>query len=174
MRLGSNRFTVVGAFDKRANMGGVGNGADDFVVIPYTTYEGIYGLKPVRALRTGTTMPIQLAVVPRDGVTRDQAMEDVERVMRIRHGLKLDQPDDFDMFTQDSVLKLWDSISSDALRALVISSIALMVGGIGVMAIMSISVTEQARENLVTKGARGRAAPEIHVCVCLCLRLFQF
>ena len=41
--------------------GGFGGGADDFVVIPYTTYEGIYGLKPVRALRTGTTMPIQIA-----------------------------------------------------------------------------------------------------------------
>src|ERR1700737_316965 len=111
VRVGSQRFTIVGAFDKRASMGGFANNADDFVVIPYTTFERIYGLKPVRALRTGTTMPIQIAVVPREGVSRDTAMADVERVMRIRHGLKLDQPDDFDMLTQDSVLKLWDQIS---------------------------------------------------------------
>ena len=66
-------------------------------------------------------------------------MADIERIMRIRHGLKLDEPDDFDLVTQDAFLKLWDRISQATFFALVvISSIALMVGGIGVMAIMSI------------------------------------
>ena len=87
-------------------------------------------------------------MVPRDGVRQEDAIADVERVMRIRHGLKLDEPDDFDILTQDSVLQLWDRISQGTFFALiVISSIALMVGGIGVMAIMSISVTERTREN---------------------------
>src|SRR5262249_5735634 len=139
VRIGANRFTVVGAFDKRANGGGFLNNADDFVTIPYTTYERIYGLKPVRAGRGGTTMPIGLAVRPRDGVSQADALADVQRVMRIRHSLKLDQPDDFDMVTQDSFLRLWDRISQATFFALVvISSIALLVGGIGVMAIMSI------------------------------------
>jgi putative ABC transport system permease protein len=67
--------------------------------------------------------------------------------MRIRHGLRLDEPDDFEIATQDAILQLWDTVSQASFLALiVISSIALMVGGIGVMAIMSISVTERTRE----------------------------
>ena len=86
-------------------------------------------------------------------------MREVESIMRIRHNLKLDEPNDFDLATQDAVLKVWDQISQATFLALVvISSIALMVGGIGVMAIMMISVTERTREIGVRKalGARRR------------------
>ena len=86
-------------------------------------------------------------------------MREVEEVMRIRHGLKLDEPNDFDLVTQDAMLKVWDQFSQATFLALVvISSIALMVGGIGVMAIMMISVTERTREIGVRKalGARRR------------------
>ncbi len=99
-----------------------------------------------------------IAVVPREGA-RDAAMAEVEALMRIRHNLKLDQANDFDLATQDAVLKVWDQISrATFLGLVVISSIALMVGGIGVMAIMMISVTERTREIGVRKalGARRR------------------
>jgi putative ABC transport system permease protein len=165
VRVGTERFEVVGVFDKRPSAGGFNAGQDDFVTIPYTAYERVFGLNAVRVSRTGSIMPIQIALLPRDGITTEAAIADVERVMRIRHGLKLDDPDDFDIMTQDSVLKLWDQISQGTLLALfVISSIALMVGGIGVMAIMSISVTERTREIGVRK-ALGARRPEI---------LFQF
>ena len=85
--------------------------------------------------------------MPREGAPRDQALAEVEEIMRIRHGLKLDEPNDFDVITQDALLRTWEQISRAVLLALVvISSIALMVGGIGVMAIMMISVTERTRE----------------------------
>jgi putative ABC transport system permease protein len=97
--------------------------------------------------------------VPRDGVLREDAMRDVETSLRIRHRLKLNQPSDFDVSTQDMAMKFFDQATSAIFLALVvISSIALMVGGIGVMAIMMISVTERTREIGVRKalGARRR------------------
>ncbi len=87
------------------------------------------------------------------------ALAEVEEIMRIRHGLKLDEANDFDILTQDAALRVWDQVSRATFLALVvISSIALMVGGIGVMAIMMISVTERTREIGVRKalGARRR------------------
>ena len=165
VRIGSNEFSVIGVVDKRPSPGGFNTGADDFAVIPYTTHEKFYGRVPTGKAGAGSAdfsnafRTAMIAVVPREGFTREQAMADVEGVMRIRHNLKLDDPNDFDLVTQDAILKVWDQISQATVLALVvISSIALMVGGIGVMAIMMISVTERTREIGVRKalGARRR------------------
>jgi putative ABC transport system permease protein len=153
VRVGSREYTVIGVLGKRPNMGGLAQGADDFVVIPYTTHEKFYG--KVGIFNRSAMIP----VVPRDGVPRDVAMAEVEELMRIRHNLRLNEPNDFDLLTQDAMMKVWDQFSQATFLALVvISSIALMVGGIGVMAIMMISVTERTREIGVRKalGARRR------------------
>jgi putative ABC transport system permease protein len=158
VRLGLVPYTVVGVLAKRPSPGLVDSGPDDVVVIPHTAYQKQYGIR-ANLLARGETRPIQIAVVPREGVSREQVMAEVEETMRIRHRLQLHEPNDFDLLTQDAALAAWERITQATFLALVVlSSIALMVGGIGVMAIMTISVTERTREIGVRKalGARRR------------------
>jgi len=155
VRIGAVEYTVVGVLEKRPSPFPQ---ADDFVVIPQTTHQVMFATNARQRFGGGSSA--QITIVPVEGATRDQTVEEVEEIMRIRHGLKLDEPNDFEIGGQDAILKLWDQISRAVFLALVvISSVALMVGGIGVMAIMMISVTERTREIGVRKalGAPRRA-----------------
>jgi putative ABC transport system permease protein len=156
VRVGAVDFTVVGVLEKRPSPGGFNVGADNFVVIPQTTHQKLFGTRASRGFFRGGNSA-QIVIVPHDFATRDQAVLEVEEIMRIRHGLKLDEPNDFEMVTRDAVSRLLDRITGAVFLVLVtISSIALMVGGIGVMAIMMISVTERTREIGVRKALGAR------------------
>ena len=166
VRVGAVAYEVVGTVGKRTSPFGDNGGQDDFLVIPYTTFQKQFGWQRSGRINMNGTMTdasamqsAMIAVLPKENATRAAVMEEVEQVMRIRHGLKLDQANDFDIITQDAALKMYDQITGAVFIGLVvISSIALMVGGIGVMAIMMISVTERTREIGVRKalGARRR------------------
>jgi putative ABC transport system permease protein len=152
VRIGRAEFTVVGTMGKRPSP--LAGNQDDFVVIPVTTYEK-YNRTPT--IRGVLVRFLSISVVPAAGVTRDQLLRDVEEIMRSRHRLKLDEENDFDILTSDMVMKIIDQLTQAvALALVVISSIALMVGGIGVMAIMTISVTERTREIGVRKAIGAR------------------
>jgi putative ABC transport system permease protein len=157
VRLNLYEFTVVGVMAKRPNPGlGGDDGPDDFVIIPQTTYQKLYGIRANLATR-GEMRSIQIAALPREGVDRASAMREIEAVMRIRHRLQLQDPNDFELVTQDVVLAFWDRITQATFLALVVlSSIALVVGGIGVMSIMTISVTDRTREIGVRKALGAR------------------
>ena len=160
VRVGNQRYRVIGVLGETASPGGFDMGQDDFVVIPQTTYQKQFGIRAERMFG-GEMRAVMIGVIPREDTTRDAAVADIERVLRIRHRLRLDQPNDFDLITQDAVLELWDRISGATfLSLIVISSIALLVGGIGVMAIMTISVTERTRE-IGTRRAMGARRREI-------------
>ena len=157
VRIGAVEHTVIGVMAKRPSVGGFGNDQDDLVVIPATTHEILFNTDASNRRGPPGQNSATIMVVPYASATREQALEEVEQIMRIRHGLKLDEPNDFDLATQDAILRVWDQISSATFLALiVISSIALMVGGIGVMAIMMISVTERTREIGVRKALGAR------------------
>jgi putative ABC transport system permease protein len=154
IRIGGDAFTVVGVFGKRPSP--IGGNPDEFAVIPITTYDKMY---PPPRFRGMIMRFLMISVVPYPGVKRAQIQGEVEQIMRSRHRLRLDQENDFDIVTSDVVMKIFDQLTQAVFLALVvISSIALMVGGIGVMAIMMISVTERTREIGVRKalGAKRR------------------
>ena len=162
VRLGQTRYTVIGVLGPTPSPGGFNRGQDDMVVIPHTIYAKQFGIRAQRMFDVGVDLRMpMIAAVPRDGVDRDVALADIERVLRIRHRLRLDEPNDFGLMTQDTILELWDQISGAIfLSLIVVSSIALLVGGIGVMAIMTISVTERTRE-IGTRRAIGAKRKEI-------------
>jgi putative ABC transport system permease protein len=154
IRVGAEEFSVLGVLSKRPSL--LGGNPDEFAVIPISTYDKIYD--PPR-LRGMLSRFLVISVVPYDGVPRSQLQTEVEQVIRSRHRLKVDQENDFDVLTSDVLMRIFDQFTrAVSLALVVISSIALMVGGIGVMAIMTISVTERTREIGVRKalGARRR------------------
>jgi len=95
---------------------------------------------------------IGIAVIPLAGVTRAEAIDDVIAAMRGRHALRPGTDNDFAIITQDQLFEVYNKIfGAFFLVMLVLSAVGLIVGGVGVIAIMMISVTERTREIGVRK-----------------------
>jgi putative ABC transport system permease protein len=138
-------YQIVGTMAKRKAFLG-DNGADLIVLIPYHTYKKIYPAAKENFL-LAVALPGRM----------DQAVDEVVGVLRrLRHD-KLDAPNSFGFGTVESLISQWRQIiGTVVLISLLVSSIGLMVGGIGVMNIMLVSVTERTREIGVRKAIGAR------------------
>jgi len=136
VRMNGRPYDVIGVFERDPGLFG-GLGVDQFVVIPFTNFHKNY--PEVRE--------ILLAVSVRDEADLSVARNDMEEAMRRRRRLKQGADNDFDIIDPNFLANLWDQLTG-ALYLLtgVISSIGLLVGGIGVMNVMLISVTERTQE----------------------------
>jgi putative ABC transport system permease protein len=104
---------------------------------------------------------MDIAVTPKDNFTVADAQDQVTAAMRVRRSLKPDQENNFALVSQDRLLESFNSVTKGFfLVMLALSSVGLMVGGVGVVAIMMISVTERTREIGVRK-ALGATRREI-------------
>jgi putative ABC transport system permease protein len=136
IRIRGQAMTVVGVYGERNHL--FGGLADDFVVLPFTTFRGQWGDESDQVI---------LAIVPEDGYSLEDTSDDIAALMRMRHGLRPADEDDFAISSADAVEELIGKFTGPiGLVLAVIASIGLMVGGIGVMAIMLVSVTERTRE----------------------------
>jgi putative ABC transport system permease protein len=148
VRMGGYNFEVVGVLEKR-KAGFFGeNEEDNAVMIPFRTAQKVAPAK-------GYTM---LVIKARSGRTTE-ALQQSEEILRRRRNVKFGDPDNFDIKTADKFVEQFDSITAMVgLIAIAISSLGLLVGGIGVMNIMLVSVTERTKEIGIRKaiGARRR------------------
>jgi putative ABC transport system permease protein len=147
IRVGPEAFTVVGVLTKRGQM--FGQSRDNFVGLPITTLMKFY-----RYEKDG----LEIIVAPRQPDMLGETIEQIKGVVRQRHKLTYDKPDDFAVMTQDTLVDLYNQLTGAAyLVMIVISSIGLLVGGIGVMNIMLVSVKERTREIGIRKAIGARS-----------------
>ncbi len=147
IQIDGNAFTVVGVMEKKG--GGITGDQDDVLFIPFTTAAAIYGTDRMKHL------PFILQVHTRDEI--DMAKDQVREVLRSRHHLKKGQKDDFQITTQEELMKAISSILLGVSGSMAgIVGIALIVGGIGIMNIMLVSVTERTREIGIRKSIGAR------------------
>ncbi len=142
-------FTVIGVYAQPPSL--FSGAAPPFVGIPHGAF-----VKSVPYFKGW----MRLAVAPAPGYTQQESMDEVVATLRSIRGLKPGQDNNFSIVTQDKLLQSWNQVTGVFfLVMLVLSSIGLMVGGVGVVAIMMISVTERTREIGVRKalGATRRA-----------------
>jgi putative ABC transport system permease protein len=142
-------FTVIGVYTQPPSL--FSGAAPPNVYVPHGAF-----VKNVPYFRGW----MRLAVAPGPGYTQQQSMDEVVATLRSLRGLKPGQDNNFSIVTQDKLLDSWNQVTGMFfLVMLVLSSIGLMVGGVGVVAIMMISVTERTREIGVRKalGATRRA-----------------
>lgn len=148
IRIGPAKFTVVGILEERGSI--LGQSQDNFVGIPMTTLIKIF---------PHDLIYLEFIATPNKKGYLPEAMEQITNVLRKRRKVGFGKPNDFSISTMDSALELYNQITGAVyLVMILISSIGLLVGGIGVMNIMLVSVKERTREIGIRKAIGARSS----------------
>jgi putative ABC transport system permease protein len=141
--INGHRIKIIGVCKEKGSF--LGNSLDNFVLIPYTVYEKFYPRE------RGTVFSriyggYSIDIKPKTSDI-EKTIDEVRELMRRRHGLGFDEEDDFELNTQQVLMELYQNITKVGFIAIVaIATISLIVGGIGIMNIMLVSVAERTRE----------------------------
>ena len=136
-------FTVIGVLDKQPQPFGSGrNTADNSAYFPLDTFRHLHP----------EIKDYWIAVAYDNQKNKALVTEEIRELLRIRRKVKVQQDDNFAIFSPDSLTRLWNQLTGGLFLFMVsVSSVGLMVGGVGVMNIMLVSVTERTREIGVRK-----------------------
>jgi len=139
----SGLYTVIGVLDKRKQpFGGGKNPNDNMAAFPLGTFHNLHP----------EDKDMWVSVKYDDPKNKTLVQEEIRELLRIRRKVRVDKPDDFEIFGPDSLSRLWDQVTGGLVMFMIaVSSVGLMVGGVGVMNIMLVSVTERTREIGVRK-----------------------
>lgn len=139
LEIGGTPFRIIGILEKREQLFGGGGGNNDQSNVIYMPLGAALKLKP-------SADDLFILAVANEGML-ERAKDDVQDLLRIRRQVPYGKPNNFSMETAASLIDQFQSITAGvAIAMVVISSIGLMIGGIGVMNIMLVSVTERTRE----------------------------
>lgn len=147
IKIGNHYFRIIGVAKKKGAF--LGSSQDDFVLIPITTFEKLFSRR----------FFLMIFVKAKDFMSMQDAMDQCRVILRARRKVDYDKPDDFAIMTSESVMDFFRQFTRLALLVMGgIASISLVVGGIVIMNIMLVSVTERTREIGIRKamGARRR------------------
>jgi putative ABC transport system permease protein len=136
-------FTVIGVLDVQPQPFGSGrNSQDNSAYFPLTTFRQLHP----------ELKDFWITVKYDDPNHKQLVVEEIRELLRVRRGVRLEQDDNFAIFGPDSLTRLWNTLTIGLFSFMVaVSSVGLMVGGVGVMNIMLVSVTERTREIGVRK-----------------------
>lgn len=149
VRIDGQNYTVVGLLGKKGSS--FGQSQDNFAIVPITQFLETYG-------RRGRSISIN--VQAKSQAELEAVEESAVGTMRLVRGLEPEDPNDFEIFSNDSLIEAFNKIAGTvAVGAFVISAIALLASGVGVMNIMLVSVTERTKEIGIRKsiGAKKRS-----------------
>ena len=135
MKIGPNNFLVIGVGEKIGKL--FGQNLDNFVNIPITTYNKIFGSRQSISINIHTSSQEQM----------DEAQEEVRTILRSKRHLSFNEKDDFSILTSETFVQIYKSVTTGIFFGMIlIASLALVVGGIVVMNIMLVAVTERKKE----------------------------
>ena len=136
--LNGRRYTVIGVLEEQGSTGF--ESTDAHVMLPFFTFDRAFPW-------VERDFGVNIATVPKSPDLVDEVIEEGTNLLRLRRGLRFDQPNDFGILTPDKLIGNLRAVTDGISATMVlIASIALLVGGVGVMNIMLVSVTERTRE----------------------------